>query len=80
MGVTQAFFQTAGNLPDSSDLLNSLERGLAIRRAHILSNLIGILSGPEDLLGSRELRIFSTSRSVTWTSANGGMNCSGGVI
>ena len=80
IGVTDAFFHEEGNLPDCSDLLNSLDKGLANRRAHILRSLVGILSVPEDLLGSRLFRILRTSGSVTWTSAKNGTEGPGGVI
>ena len=57
MGVTDAFFQDLGNLPDFSDLLKSFVRGPAMRSAHILRSLVGILSGPDDLFASKPLRI-----------------------
>ena len=46
------------NLPEISDLFKSLERGSDISIAHNLRSFAGILSGPEDLLISKEFMAF----------------------
>ena len=63
MGLMFAIFHEFGKIPCCNDLLNSLVIGSTIRIADIFNNLVGISSGPVDLLGSREFRIDKTSRS-----------------
>ena len=50
-------------MPSASDLLNSFDKGDAIKMAVNFKSFTGMLSGPVDLLASREFRICRTSLS-----------------
>ena len=72
-GVTKASFHLLGNIPELRDLLNSAVNGVAISMDDIFMILVGSLSGPVDLLTSREFNMFRTWVSVTCTRSRAGI-------
>ena len=62
--MTIAVFQSSGNFPDSSDLLNIMLSGADISCLSSLSTLGGMLSGPCALFGSKSFNFFSISSGV----------------
>ena len=59
-----ASFHISGKIPRRKDLLNSSETGSAMMMAESLIIFAGRWSGPQDLFGSSEFRILSTSCGV----------------
>ena len=63
-GITFETLSREGKVPLSIDMLNKRERGIEISCFKSLSMRTGMLWGPEDLEGERELIILTTSSGV----------------
>ena len=63
VGITFAILIASGNTPSEKDLFIILHEGSTIIGAANFKSLAGIREGPEDLLVSKLLRIWSISSS-----------------